>query len=233
MTIEPPTIESCPSCEYDLRGLSASHNCPECGFAYDESFRMWLGRKPGIFIHGPIAFFFIVLAFDQVIRGFGIGPPKSLLWQPWVHWLAATAIILSYFPVRFRAFGSRPCILINNNVLGYRWFSRKFKEYRWGEIWIPDPRIQSWVRRPELPNETSSPMKSLLHKMFQDRGRHNRGDTVYRLSSEILAYVFPLIALPLQHFPRHDRKQIMQAIYDHWLDRTKGNLTTELSKDGG
>lgn len=228
-----PNIQCCPTCEYDLRGLPASHNCPECGFAYDESFRMWLGRKPGILIHGPIAFFFIVMTLVQIIRGVGIVPPSGPHWQPWVHWLVATALIISYFPVRFWAFASRPCILINNNVLAYRWFSRKLKEFRWGEIWIPDPG-RSWVKRPELPaerNASETPRNSLLRMLRRDRGRYNRGDTVYRMSSGILASLEPVIQLPLQHFPRQDRKQIMQAIYERWLDRTKGNLTTELLKD--
>jgi len=30
-------LTHCPQCGYDLAGLPRRHNCPECGFAYDES----------------------------------------------------------------------------------------------------------------------------------------------------------------------------------------------------
>jgi hypothetical protein len=32
---------NCPVCHYSLRGLPASHRCPECGFEYDEHTRIW------------------------------------------------------------------------------------------------------------------------------------------------------------------------------------------------
>lgn len=40
-------ITKCPVCRYDLTGLPKNHTCPECGFEYDETMRIWLGPKPG------------------------------------------------------------------------------------------------------------------------------------------------------------------------------------------
>lgn len=37
-------ITHCPICRYDLPGLPPNHRCPECGFEYDESMRIW---RPG------------------------------------------------------------------------------------------------------------------------------------------------------------------------------------------
>lgn len=34
---KPFVLDSCPLCEYDLRGLPSPHTCPECGFEYDEA----------------------------------------------------------------------------------------------------------------------------------------------------------------------------------------------------
>lgn len=34
-------LDTCPVCRYDLRGLPARHQCPECGFAYDERTLVW------------------------------------------------------------------------------------------------------------------------------------------------------------------------------------------------
>lgn len=34
-------ITKCPVCRYDLTGLPKNHRCPECGFEYDETMRVW------------------------------------------------------------------------------------------------------------------------------------------------------------------------------------------------
>lgn len=41
-------LRRCPQCDYDLEGLPRCHQCPECGFAYDESMFVlygWPGRR--------------------------------------------------------------------------------------------------------------------------------------------------------------------------------------------
>lgn len=37
---------ACPDCRYEQRGLPARHNCPECGFPFDEHTRIWRQRRP-------------------------------------------------------------------------------------------------------------------------------------------------------------------------------------------
>lgn len=34
-------LRRCPVCRYDLKGLPANHNCPECGFTYDDTMQIW------------------------------------------------------------------------------------------------------------------------------------------------------------------------------------------------
>ncbi len=34
-------LRRCPVCRYDLQGLPANHNCPECGFTYDDTMQIW------------------------------------------------------------------------------------------------------------------------------------------------------------------------------------------------
>lgn len=46
-TAFPPSgLHRCPMCDYDLTGLPAAHQCPECGFQYDDATRVWGGVKP-------------------------------------------------------------------------------------------------------------------------------------------------------------------------------------------
>lgn len=46
-------IEVCPVCEYDLHTLPRNYRCPECGFEYEETMRVWIIRFPRflLFVH--------------------------------------------------------------------------------------------------------------------------------------------------------------------------------------
>lgn len=76
------TLGRCPQCDYSLRGLPRRHQCPECGFTYDESMFVlygWPGRgkRPVVWrtliavgAELPIAVFilFLVLPSPRLIR---------------------------------------------------------------------------------------------------------------------------------------------------------------------
>ena len=40
-------ITECPVCRYNLTGLPKNHRCPECGFEYDETMRVWWTARRG------------------------------------------------------------------------------------------------------------------------------------------------------------------------------------------
>jgi len=48
-------LKRCPCCGYDLRGLPRNHQCPECGFAYDEDTRIWYGYRSVLTYVTPIS----------------------------------------------------------------------------------------------------------------------------------------------------------------------------------
>ncbi|MDO8630648.1 MAG: hypothetical protein Q7R41_09140 [Phycisphaerales bacterium] len=54
-------ITKCSVCRYDLTGLPRNHRCPECGFEYDETMRVWRGdyKAPWYWIF--VAFFGLLL----------------------------------------------------------------------------------------------------------------------------------------------------------------------------
>ena len=39
------SLSRCPECGYRLKGLPKAHCCPECGFAFDESTKVFEGRR--------------------------------------------------------------------------------------------------------------------------------------------------------------------------------------------
>jgi len=38
----------CPQCQYSLRGLPATHRCPECGLGFDAESLMWIAKYRGL-----------------------------------------------------------------------------------------------------------------------------------------------------------------------------------------
>jgi len=42
MSADGEPITKCPVCRNDLTGLPKNHRCPECGFEYEETMRVWV-----------------------------------------------------------------------------------------------------------------------------------------------------------------------------------------------
>jgi rubrerythrin len=54
---EPLQLKACPRCEYDLAGLPRRHQCPECGFPYDENmFTVHAWYRERLSMPGRLAF---------------------------------------------------------------------------------------------------------------------------------------------------------------------------------
>ena len=60
-------ITRCPVCLYDLTGLPSNHRCPECGFEYDETTRVWWMR-----VVPPRLFWCVIIICDAEVLGFAL-----------------------------------------------------------------------------------------------------------------------------------------------------------------
>lgn len=49
MQVNGGPITECPVCRYSLDGLPRNYHCPECGFEYEETMRVWVARTSRIF----------------------------------------------------------------------------------------------------------------------------------------------------------------------------------------
>lgn len=59
-------LKCCPECNYDLRGLPHAHNCPECGFEYDENIfdlQVWLAGSSASRRFDSLAYLVLAMAF--------------------------------------------------------------------------------------------------------------------------------------------------------------------------
>jgi hypothetical protein len=72
-------ITECPVCRYNPTGLPKNYRCPECGFEYDETMRIW---RPG---SSPIVFLRIIAAAVWLYQGFYLAIElllvSCLLWK--------------------------------------------------------------------------------------------------------------------------------------------------------
>jgi len=88
-------ITKCPVCRYDLTGLPKNHRCPECGFEYDETMRVWqsgVAHARG-FVLSALAC--RVLAAMEALRFVGgVLDPKAEVRETICHLLLAVVMII-------------------------------------------------------------------------------------------------------------------------------------------
>jgi hypothetical protein len=122
-------LSVCPVCEYSLAGLPAAHRCPECGYAYDESTRVWYSEGRYGSICMPVL---IVSAAAIVSLYFGSlrGRPGSMSYLSegilafWAAWMIR-AVVIS----RTRQFAA-----MGPDNIAIRLGLRQIRIIPWGEI---------------------------------------------------------------------------------------------------
>ncbi len=73
-------ITKCPICRYDLTGLPKNHRCPECGFEYDETMRVWMPGSSRIwYLRTVAAAVWLYQGFHLAIESFIL---PILFWKP-------------------------------------------------------------------------------------------------------------------------------------------------------
>jgi hypothetical protein len=71
-------LTHCPVCNYDLTGLPKNHRCPECGFEYDETTRIWTGDcRTGWMFLGSL-FYLLMASLVAVAVLLSLARPGSL-----------------------------------------------------------------------------------------------------------------------------------------------------------
>ncbi len=143
MNLSGEPITKCPVCRYDLTGLPNNHACPECGFEYDESMRIWYIRGPSrgfwiiITILLPLGFFLVCLILFGTIS----------LAKKGTFWISANALgaaISRTLLVALAGIGGtlgtqfffrrrRPFLVVGKNTLHIQYFFWN-KKLDWDDI---------------------------------------------------------------------------------------------------
>lgn len=132
-------IQVCPVCQYDLQSLPRNYRCPECGFEYEETMRVWSARLPKGMVWVPLVFLAVfclaVVAKFLIKPGTTFSRPLAFAMS---GMLLVTLINVSAY-YRFRGF-----IVIGVAGIYFR-FKRQRVEFRpWSEvqlnnsIWLTD-----------------------------------------------------------------------------------------------
>lgn len=102
MQINGDPITECPICRYSLEGLPRDHQCPECGFEYDETMRVWRTKLSLAFAVVPVLIFaaFFLLVAIQLWQSGRLGYLRTNA-VPWLClFFPIVANLANYFLLR-------------------------------------------------------------------------------------------------------------------------------------
>jgi|CXWL01.1.fsa_nt_gi hypothetical protein len=204
-------ITTCPVCRYDLTGLPKNHTCPECGFEYDESMRIWIAPKLG----------WILTVISLM--------PQVLFLGMFVYF--GTKVRIPAYVYALVCFGALlvPCLLLVLTILDRRRRSfmvvsnkglhlgdvRKLEFTPWNELTVPPPS-ESWLRRPieSAPLSRKQRFQSWLslRVLTRDLGGFNFHRTIFKKG----AWQKPL-RLQFGSCNAKTRRAAYDDLYKRWL----------------
>ena len=233
MDASPKPLQRCPVCEYDLSTLPKTHRCPECGFEYDESMRVWVFPQARWLPRLIIVIFFAMLAFpsfDQLVLGGVVRAPSD---GPWAFLRAVFSIgvLIAVAVYLWSRTGIQTRLVAAHRGLLIVGSSRKRQWHDWSDIWIPNPEaragIPPWIREHnDEHNETLSETNLVWRFLRRERGGKAERFSVYLRpkSSRKLTWtpeqrLGELISL--RQVPRGPRLRVMTELHDRWTMETR------------
>lgn len=133
-------ITKCPVCRYDLTGLPKNHTCPECGFEYDESMRIWYMRQPPWWFT-PLTLTLVLVVPLAVLPAISFEKtdsfrvPTHVLSRifPWYLLIALPVVVLMFMALD--QWRRKPLfVMLDDNQLYVKLTFKKLESHRWKEI---------------------------------------------------------------------------------------------------
>ena len=208
-------------CRYNLTGLPREHRCPECGFEYTATMRVWqtapFSRSESItaILFGPGLAVLILIAVR--LAGSPGFPTGSLLV------LLAVIGLTPLIGMTIRMRSTRAFITLDKDRLVLRSMLGRVRTFAWSELWIPDP--DRWMMRP--PSNSPVQTRGWLSK-WRDltRWRSNECYYIYRRVSTASGMRYRRITLPVLHANYAGRCSLHRELYDEWSRTQRSESTT-------
>jgi hypothetical protein len=125
-------ITRCPVCRYDLTGLPAKHRCPECGFIYDATTRIWRYADPLLPAALGGASCVVPLGASSLSK---INPAMQLGSWDWTLFLVPVAFLLYWFALTIEV-PRNAFVAVSNFGLTFRKPFGRVQSARWSEIQV-------------------------------------------------------------------------------------------------
>lgn len=205
-------LANCPKCWYALTGLPKTHRCPECGFEYEETMRIWIA--PASVPWRAI----VELVGINILLGGGLIFFIAHVPQAPIGAAFVGIAIVSFSSIGVLLFGRREYILIGNDGLFMKNVFRKYASWQWLELWVPSPNDDFAL----IPSDWSTcaaggygEAKSRSKERSVRRVRNERLH-VYRHKKPWISFLGARVDLPIAHVPIEQREEIYATIYAYW-----------------
>lgn len=220
-------ITNCPVCRYDLTGLPRNHRCPECGFDYDETMRVWYGRKPRWWV-GLVSITPMLLMLGALLwNGLRFGLPATVYMVYLVAGLPVPLIILLITALLRR---SRSFMLVADLGLYSKLELRRMQFWPWSELLVPPP-ADTLIRRPlgsaYGPAAAPSVRGRFIRFLTRDLGGLNRNQSVFRIVNDRLGVRRQPMRLSIASLNAETRRVAYQELHQRWSRAMEQSAATQ------
>jgi len=216
-------ITKCPVCRYDLTGLSKNHTCPECGFQYDESMRIWFAKKPG-WILVIISFVPVLIMLGMLFWAATKTAVPSQLYVKSIMGGSIIPVLLAVLTLLGRR--QRSFVVVSDGGLSIKTGAKKVRFLPWGQLFVPAPE-NSWWRKPTMLQEETqqlSLIKTCKRLLTRDLGGLNLRSTLFEITAKDGETQSKPLRLLTGSISPKKRRALHRQIYDRWC---KANTNSE------
>lgn len=218
MTSTAKPLTHCPVCRYDLTGLPKTHACPECGFEYDESMRVW--EAGGLEL-------WQIMTFIASVFEFSIIAAAILVWlwftgRQWLSFCGLVTYIIIMIAMLWRM-RQRSCTVISDQGITFQDRSGQIHSWPWSEVEIPPPSFLGIALSPGQEINHSNAKLESSSKIAPRIGRR------VSLCSNAFIWITPSgkpsvwdsgVKLPIEFLGWRKCRKAKKEIYEKWQQAT-------------
>lgn len=221
-TIADQPLTHCPVCKYDLTGLPTDHRCPECGFEYEESMRLWVA--PALPRWTTVMRWFVLVSFPFAMGSMlayektGRVPlPTELVYRAWPVFVFWYVLFTPFFILPEYIMRKCPSLLVlGKEGLFFRRPFNKPQKYRWAELVLSGWAVDHLRAEDLTGKRLKRPIRFKLLRCLQGTAVGIGGWPLFRIAKKNHGKPDQVILLPWVVRGLPDREDLQRAVYDRW-----------------